>query len=125
MTSNVIKFPGSDDTPDDVFERWAGKFDRVIVIGLTKDGASLEYDDAGFDDFGQVLGQIEMQKPFGSWNLWGSRNDPLHHPPVGDVLPVEGRWRITGQRWTRPNGTPCASVAKARPRPSWNLPRSK
>ena len=59
--SNVIKFPGTDETPDELFARMTGTMRDVVVIGISNEGA-LEYEAAGGLDFDQVLGRIEMAK---------------------------------------------------------------
>jgi hypothetical protein len=57
--SNVIRFPGTDETPDELLQRHVGQLAGAVIVGHTHEGHFI-VDAAGLDTLAEMIGLIAL-----------------------------------------------------------------
>jgi hypothetical protein len=57
--TNVIKFPGGEETPDDLLASLTGRMVQIVVVGIDRNGYFIA-DGAGFSSYAELIGTLAL-----------------------------------------------------------------
>jgi hypothetical protein len=57
--TNVIKFPGQEETPDELLASLTGRMTQLAIVGIDHNGYFIA-DGAGFNSFTELIGMLAL-----------------------------------------------------------------